>query len=68
MYWLQFNMCSHDSITKKIILLLEMHSCNEHEKNAKMGHFQFSFSYHGKYSVGKFERKSIVTFISEELP
>ena len=45
---------------KNLILLLGMRSCNEHEKTPKWGIFNASVLLN--------ERKSIVTFISEELP
>ena len=69
---------------KNLILLLGMRFCNEHEKMPKWGIFNASvlLNEHGhppflfqncsshmiNIQWAKFERKSIVTFISGELP
>ena len=69
---------------KNLILLREMRSCNEHEKMPKWGIFNASvlLNEHGhppflfrnwssnmiNIQWAKFERKSIATFISGELP
>ena len=69
---------------QNLILLLGMGSCNEHEKMRKRGIFNASvlLNEHGhppflfqnwsshmiNIQSAKFEQKSIVTFISEELP
>ena len=49
---------------KNLQLLLGMRSSNKHLEH---GHPPFLFSY-DKFQWTKFERKLIVTFISEELP